>query len=47
LTFVWTKPLFSVKIEQLDVGSSTALYKNSVIFSLFFYEFALGRGAGC
>ena len=47
VTLIWTKPSFTVKIEQSDVGSSTAWYKNSVTISLFVFEFALGRGAGC
>ena len=46
MTLIWTKPSISVKIEQSDVYSSTAWYKNSVILSLFVFEFALGRGAG-
>jgi len=44
---IWTKLSFSVKIEQSDVGSSTAWCKNSVTLSLFVFEFALGRGATC
>ena len=46
-TLIWTKPSFSVKIEQSDVGSSTAWYKISVTLSLFVFEFALGRGSVC
>jgi len=45
VTVIWTKPSFSVRIEQSDVGSSAASYKNSVT-SLFVFEFALGGGAG-
>jgi len=37
---IWTKPSFSVKIEQSDVGRSTAWYKNSVTLSLLVFEFA-------
>ena len=44
MTVIWTKPSFSVRIEQLDVGSSTAWYKNSVT-PLFVFAFALGGGA--
>ena len=46
VTFIRAKPSFSVKIEQSDVGSSKAWYKNSVT-PLFVFELALGRGAGC
>jgi len=35
---ICSKPSFSVKIEQVDVDSSTAWYKNSVTLSLFVFE---------
>jgi len=47
VTLIWTNPSFSVIFEQSDVGGPTASYKNSVTLSLFVFEFALGRGAGC
>jgi len=34
---IWTQLSFSAKIEQSDVGSSTAWYKNSVALSLFVF----------
>ena len=47
MTLIWTNPSFFVKIEQSDVSRSKACYNNSVALSFFFFEFALGRGAGC
>jgi len=38
MNLIWTKPSFSVKIEQSDVDSSTAWYKNSVFLSFFVFE---------
>ena len=38
VTSIWTKPSFSVKIEQTDVASSTASHKDSAALSLFVFE---------